>query len=478
MTRKEMNYRREIDGLRAFAVVSVILFHAGFKAFGGGFVGVDVFFVISGYLISNIIFEEIELGQFSIFRFYERRARRILPALFLVMLVCLPFAWFWMLPSDIKQFSQSLVAVSIFASNILFWSESGYFDAAVELKPLLHTWSLAIEEQYYLIFPFLILFAWRWGRGFLYILLGMLLFLSLVIAQWGLSENPTATFYLLPARGWEFLIGAFVSFYLSRKNKSNSSQLMGECGGVAGLLLVLYAIFSFNDKTPFPGFYALVPTLGAALIIVFANSETIVGRLLSFNIIVQLGLVSYSAYLWHQPVFAFALRRGFLESGKLSFSILIVLTFILAYLSWRYVELPFRDKNKIGVRSVLRYGIICSMAFILLGVVGSLSNGFEARLSKEQRDLLSFNNYDYKEIYREGRCFLKPEQTYTAYSKECSEVSINGEEILIWGDSHAAALSFGLRGHFASVIQYTASGCPPLLDWGFVWRPMCKEVNN
>ena len=159
-----MNYRREIDGLRALAVLPVILFHAGFETFSGGFVGVDVFFVISGYLITTIILAELEQGRFSIVNFYERRARRILPALFLVMLVCIPFAWIWLLPSDMKDFSQSLIAVAIFASNILFWRESGYFDTAAELKPLLHTWSLAVEEQYYVLFPLFLMLFWKLGK--------------------------------------------------------------------------------------------------------------------------------------------------------------------------------------------------------------------------------------------------------------------------------------------------------------------------
>ncbi len=178
-----MNYRREIDGLRALAVLSVILFHAGFETFSGGFVGVDVFFVISGYLVTTIILAELEQGSFSILNFYERRARRILPALFLVMLVCVPFAWFWLLPSDMKDFSQSLVAVSVFASNILFWRESGYFDTAAELKPLLHTWSLAVEEQYYVLFPLFLMLFWRLGKRSILVMLGLVFVASLDVAE-------------------------------------------------------------------------------------------------------------------------------------------------------------------------------------------------------------------------------------------------------------------------------------------------------
>lgn len=208
-----IKYRREIDGLRAIAVLAVILFHAGFKAFGGGFVGVDVFFVISGYLITTIILSDMSRQKFSIVTFYERRARRILPALFFVMLCCVPFAWMWLRPVDFKSFSESLVAVSAFSSNILFWRESGYFGTASELKPLLHTWSLAVEEQYYVLFPLFLMALWklRKRRVFGTLLLGGVL--SLIAAQWGAYHKPSAAFYLLPTRAWELAMGALIAFY-------------------------------------------------------------------------------------------------------------------------------------------------------------------------------------------------------------------------------------------------------------------------
>jgi peptidoglycan/LPS O-acetylase OafA/YrhL len=238
-----MDYRKEIDGLRALAVLPVILFHAGFETFSGGFVGVDVFFVISGYLITTIILEELEQGKFSIVNFYERRARRILPALFLVMFVCVPFAWFWLLPSDMKDFSQSLVAVSVFASNILFWRESGYFDTAAELKPLLHTWSLAVEEQYYVIFPLFLMLCWKLGKRWILVLLGFIFLTSFAVAQWAAYAKPAAAFYLLPTRGWELLTGAFAAFYFSQANRREFCKGLSEFGGWLGVALILYAVF-------------------------------------------------------------------------------------------------------------------------------------------------------------------------------------------------------------------------------------------
>ena len=230
-----MNYRREIDGLRALAVLPVILSHAGFGLFSGGFIGVDVFFVISGYLITTIILSELDQEEFSIVNFYERRARRILPALFLVMLVCIPAAWFWLLPSDLKDFSESLVAVSVFASNILFCRQTGYFDTAAELRPLLHTWSLAVEEQYYVVFPLFLTFFWKLGRRWLAVTLGLVLVASLAFAQWAVYAKPITAFFLLPTRGWELLVGAFAGFYLTRNNHKNFSRGLSEFGGWLGV---------------------------------------------------------------------------------------------------------------------------------------------------------------------------------------------------------------------------------------------------
>ena len=208
-----MRYRKEIDGLRALSVLSVILFHAGFTSFSGGFVGVDIFFVISGYLITSIILTEMEHGSFSLLRFYDRRARRILPALFFMMLCTIPLSALYMLPADLKDFSKSFVAVPLFISNILFYLTSGYFDPAAEYKPLLHTWSLAIEEQFYLLFPLFLLLTWKLGKKRIIFLLSLLTLVSVSAAQYSSSTAPAFGFWLLPTRGFELLIGALISFY-------------------------------------------------------------------------------------------------------------------------------------------------------------------------------------------------------------------------------------------------------------------------
>ncbi len=265
-----MKYRREIDGLRALAVLPVILFHAGYSTFSGGFVGVDIFFVISGYLITTILINEMDQGTFSITKFYERRARRILPALFFVVLCVLPFAWIWMLPHDYRSFSQSLAAVPLFASNILFYITSNYFDTSSDLKPLLHTWSLAVEEQYYVFFPLLIMLVWKLGRKWLFAIISTFAFLSILAAEWIVTLNQSFAFYLLPTRAFEILLGALVALYLSCKNHSDTiNNQHGQFASLLGLLMIIFSILTFNKITPSPSGYTLIPVLGTWVILPF-----------------------------------------------------------------------------------------------------------------------------------------------------------------------------------------------------------------
>jgi peptidoglycan/LPS O-acetylase OafA/YrhL len=438
-----MNYRREIDGLRALAVLPVILYHAGVQTFSGGFVGVDVFFVISGYLITTILLAELEKGKFSIINFYERRARRILPALFFVMFACLPFAWFWLLPGDLMDFSDSLVAVSTFISNILFWRTSGYFATATELKPLLHTWSLAVEEQYYVLFPIFLMLTWRIGKRRIIGLLVVLFLVSLAAAQWGSQARPEATFYLLPTRGWELLLGAFVAFYFST-GKRNLNEIASQLGSLLGLFLLAISIFLFDKHTPFPSLYTLVPTVGTALIILYATERTVVGTLLGNKLLVGIGLLSYSAYLWHQPVFAFA-RHYIDEPPKLLLIGLALASIALAFFSWKYVEAPFRSKERFGRKTIFVYSALFTTIFISLGVAGKLTSGFAYRYKESDRQLASLQkseagNYVQK---RFSDLIMKP---YAANDER--------KKVLIIGDSFAEDLVNALyEGSFDSHIQ-------------------------
>jgi peptidoglycan/LPS O-acetylase OafA/YrhL len=302
------SYRAEIDGLRALAVLPVMFFHGGFDLFSGGFVGVDIFFVISGYLITSIILTEIRSGSFSLLNFYERRARRILPALFLVVAVCIPFAWLWLTPSHMREFTASVKYLVAFMSNIFFYKESGYFGPEAELQPLLHTWSLSVEEQYYLLYPLLMLALWRYApKALPFALIGLGVG-SLAYANYEVVQDPYAAFFLLPGRFWELMLGSALAFLVVQGTlKVRGSQL----ASVLGLCLILYAVFAFSSDTPTPGAYTLIPAVGAALIILFATPATHVGALLGSKAFVGMGLISYSAYLWHQPIFAFA-RHGML----------------------------------------------------------------------------------------------------------------------------------------------------------------------
>lgn len=458
-----MIYRREIDGLRALAIVPVILFHAGFKAFSGGYVGVDIFFVISGYLITTVIISEKKSDTFSLINFYERRVRRILPALFFLMLVCLPFAWYLLLPEDMKSFSQSLAAVPIFSSNILFWRTSGYFDASSELKPLLHTWSLAVEEQYYLVFPIFLLLFWQLGRRWVISLLVAAAFLSLGLAQWWVEVKPAFTFFMLPTRGWEILIGAFLAFYLDKNNKVPVSIFVSQILGLIGLLLICASIFLFNEGIPFPSVFTLVPTIGTALVILFATSDTFIGRLLSTKVLVSIGLISYSAYLWHQPLFAFARHRSVENLSNITLISLCALTFLLSYFSWRFIETPFRKKNCLSRKIVFTYTIFFIFLFLFFGMFGYLNNGYAFR-----KDF-----FKYLEVFqtaRDSRCHTVWRKTakQIAAGDICTLGKGDKPTFAVIGDSHAGAIFEALGDYpFNKPISFWAfSGgwCAPLLN--------------
>ena len=395
-----MKYRSEIDGLRALAVIPVVFFHAGFSAFEGGFVGVDVFFVISGYLITSLILSEKEGGTFSLMRFYERRARRILPALFLVTAVTLIFALWWALPFQLRDIALSVVAVSLFVSNFHFFFESGYFDVLSEEKPLLHTWSLAVEEQFYVLFPLFLVVFWFLGTRKLFVLVAVAACFSLALAQFGGNLQiqypyiedraaffavPNWAFFLTPARAWELLFGVLVAFHLHAKPDTRANETLS----VAGLGLILFAVFYFDASTPFPSLYALIPVVGTGLIILFARTDSHVGRFLSLPLFVGIGLISYSAYLWHQPLFAFA-RIGETDSPQM-LSTLALCSFLFAWVSWRYVERPFRDPNLISRRKIFIGSGAATVMSIFVACLIYWNDGFPSRYRPDDRQLVTLD---------------------------------------------------------------------------------------
>ena len=342
--------------------------------FEGGFIGVDIFFVISGYLITSIIVEDCENKKFNLLNFYERRVRRILPALIFIAISCIPFAWLWMLPSQMKDFSQSLIALTMFITNILFWKETDYFALSADEKPLLHTWSLSVEEQFYIIFPLIIFFFWKFGRNKVFIIIFLLAIISFFACEWGWRNNNNANFYLLPFRAWELLIGSICAFI-----KIGDLKLRDNLLSLLGFFLIVFGIFYYSETTPFPSFYSLVPIIGVSLVILFAKKNTFLAKFLSKKILVSIGLSSYSAYLLHQPLFAFARVRLIGEPSYFVMFLLSISSLVFARILWSYVEIPFRNRSLYS-RSVVFSLVLFSFLFLItFGVLGHKSEGFPSR---------------------------------------------------------------------------------------------------
>lgn len=457
-------YRPEIDGLRALAVIPVIFFHAGIELFSGGFVGVDIFFVISGYLISTIIMSQLSSNTFNLKEFYIRRARRILPALFFIMVICLPFSFLLLAPSKLLEFGRSLTAVSIFSSNFLFWSESGYFGNDAELKPLLHTWSLAVEEQFYIFFPIFLAICWRFGLKIIITLIILISIVSLLLAYWATLADyekiVSGAFFLLPTRIWELFIGSLTAIYM-KFYYVELNRLYNQYLSLAGVLLILLSIFYFNEHTPFPSFYTLVPVIGTALIIVSAKKNTIIFKILSSKLFVSIGLISYSAYLWHQPVLAYA-KNIFDDSISITLTLsLCFFSLIAAWFSWRFVERPFRNKNEVSSVKMVKISLFGILFFAILGTYINYKDGYfhiihqKNILIKEgniSHDL--YHNY-LKENYFscEDKIILKNSEIWNGI-KRCRQSGLGVPEVALLGDSHAEHLFIGIADSSKKNITY------------------------
>jgi len=340
-------YRPEIDGLRAVAVVAVLLYHAQLGIVPGGFLGVDIFFVISGFLITGIIEAELAAGRFSILRFYERRIRRIIPALMVMMLLCIPLAWRLMLPDDLENFGQSLIATTAFANNVLLMLTSGYFALAAEFKPLIHTWTLGVEEQYYLIVPLLLAAIFRWGgRRLTIVVIATITVLSFVVALVCVRYAPTAGFYLLPSRAWELGAGSLVALVPNPADRRGSLAALGLATITGSLLLA-------GERFAGLVWPMALPVAGTCLVLAYGRAATLTARVLAWRPAVIVGLISYSLYLYHQPVFAFARIASLDEPSRAPMALLIAPIFVLGWLSWRFLERPFRDRDRTRSRTVV-----------------------------------------------------------------------------------------------------------------------------
>ncbi len=445
-----MKYRSEIDGLRALAVLPVILFHAGFGLFRGGFVGVDVFFVISGYLITGLLLNDLVQGEFSLGRFYARRARRILPALFCVILLTIPLALLWMLPSQYEAYSRSTLAVISFVSNIFFWRESGYFAAVAGEKPLLHTWSLAVEEQFYLLFPLALWLLWRLGKKPALYGLALATLISLGLCEYASRYATSANFFLLPMRAWELLIGALCAFH-----HLNSEAKKHDFLSVVGIALIAISVFTFSDAMRLPSVYSLAPALGTALILLYATAESLGGRLLSARPMVGIGLISYSAYLWHHPLFAFAHIRLFNTPSSALMLGLSLLALLLGALTWRLVERPFRDRRQpfyVSNRPALIMAISAAVLLATIAAYGHFSQGrlasWKARAPENSRQAFALIDAERTRLFDfdNGDCIFNANMLTDKVGARIAACQKRyGPGIAIIGDSHAMNIFFVLK---------------------------------
>jgi len=454
-----IKYRPDIDGLRAIAVLPVLFFHAGVRGFSGGFVGVDIFFVISGYLITGILVREIIDGKYSIFVFYKRRIVRIFPALLSMILSVIILSKFWLLPAEEKNLTWSAVWGILFSSNIYFFSVIDYFNSDAKSMPLLHTWSLAVEEQWYLFWPLILWSVFRLRiRPWIPVLVILLASLSLSVID--LPTDPSAVFYLLPYRAWELALGALVAIRPWSERYPAPSPRVALGLSVLGLALIAFAIKAYTDQTPFPGLAAVPPCLGAALMIEGGRTENRISRLLMIQPLRGVGLISYSLYLWHWPIIVFADVGLFLGHGVAVTSGVICLSLVLAYASWRWIEQPFR---RLGTKWTTSYVLWGGGLSILGGVGAALASQFlvipGTALSPAQQAIEHYLAFDGDGAYRRGECFKVG--WHGKYDRAACLVSSAKPQILLVGDSHAAQLWPGLsrwRDRY-DVSQATATGC-------------------
>lgn len=472
-----MRYRPEIDGLRALAIAPVALYHAGFPAVSGGYIGVDVFFVISGFLITGLLLQDLRAGEFSLVKFYERRCRRIVPPLVVMTLVVSVLAWVYLIPVDFSNFGRSLAAMASLWANVFFYKESGYFDAESLTKPLLHTWSLSVEEQFYLVFPLLLVFLWRKARDGLVPWLALLAGLSLALSAVMISRDPEGVFYLLQFRAWELLLGAIVAATPETRPWSRPAATLGS---LAGLGLLLIPAVTYNSLTVFPGLAALPPCLGTALLIFIHGpglAVSPVGRLLACRPLVSLGKISYSLYLWHWPLLVLP---QYVQGRPLTWAESagwLTLAAVLSILSWRLVERPVREKKILASRRPL-FAVTVTV-LIMLAVAGrvvKINDGFPERLTPQAR-LFAEAARDF-DAGREERLYgITSEPRLTALEKEnpnylllrLGQPGSWPPDFLLVGDSHSQqwlpafdtlARRYGVNGAFFNV-----PGLPFLGTW-------------
>lgn len=458
-----ITYRPEVDGLRAIAVISVIFFHAGFSFLPRGFLGVDIFFVISGYLITSILLNDLAKQQFSLVQFYERRARRILPALSLVLIVTTAFAWFWLLPHELKRFGDSLLSTSLFHSNLYFAKESGYFAAASQELPLLHTWSLAVEEQFYFVFPILLIVAYKLSKklGFALLVVGLVCSFSYFLL---FAHKSDAIYYLPYTRAWELMLGVVCAIGLQHKAIPQAS-IKQDILPLLGLLLIYWAMTVKLKYSPYNlGIVTLQACLGAAMLIYCCRAHGLIKHILSSKWLVAIGLISYSAYLWHNPILAFSHTKFNYQDGSNDGYLIIALSLLLAWLSYKFVEQPFRNKSQFSRRQIFTWSLVSIVGLAAVGFVLSKNDGFADRAS--MNSIKHYAEVMAQKGWGEHYC-----DTNKVNSELGSTVCLIGDKQqkpsgVLWGDSLGGSLLYGmndvLKEKKLAFYAVISNACPPI----------------
>lgn len=480
---QSLHYRADIDGLRAIAVLSVLAYHLRMGLFSGGYVGVDIFFVISGYLISAIILKDIHSGKFSIAGFYERRVRRIFPALIATLLGTSVLAYLFFLPGELVSFAKSLLAALFSVSNFYFWKQSGYFSAPVETKPLVHTWSLAVEEQFYVFLPIFLVMAHRYFPRKIRLSVIWIAVLSFAVSAVGAFRDPTTTFYLAHTRAWELMLGVLISL---EAFPAISRPLFRNLVTAGGFGLICFAVFGYSSATPFPGIAALAPCVGTAMIIAAGRSGTsLVGRILSLKPMAFIGLISYSLYLWHWPLIVFQGMESSMMSGfavRLAKLTTIAVSIAVATISWKFVESPFRaGRMRMPRATLFKVAAATATSVAAVGMAAIIYRGFPSRYPSNAIQVAKYLDYDSAKYFREGSCFISSGYKYSDYNfSKCLREDPRKKNYLLLGDSHAAHLWYGLSTTLDGVnlLQATASGCKPTLDQPLLTATTCRQMMN
>ena len=492
-------HRADIDGLRGLAVLAVVIFHAFPTHLTGGFLGVDVFFVLSGYLITSIIYLQLELGRFSFFRFYGRRIRRIFPSLITVLIGCYAIGWRILIPEDYKTLGAHMTAGAGFLSNFLLWTESGYFDVPSSQKPMLHLWSLAIEEQFYILWPFILFISRKMKLNLLLLSVGLTL-ASFTLNVMRVKENTIQTFYWPTSRAWELTIGAcllfsskhiprffanleshqsrFFTFVTCFGDPRSTFNILSQFTSIGGALLVVLPMYFLSKSIVFPGWWALAPTLGTSLVIWSGPAAWINRCILSSRFLVALGLISYPLYLWHWPLLVFmsiVVEQPTVGNMRV---IIIVMSIILAWITYAFIENPLR----FGGHGAAKCFILC-VSMVAIGTIGYQTyrmDGLSVRFPKIVRDLVNFK-YHFSEMYKHGVCLLYETHDESSFGQCVINVGRPASTaVILWGDSFAAHLRPGIETGKSDfrITQLTTDGCPPILGAGPSLNPKCNQIND